>query len=153
MKTIKLTQNQVALVSDEDYEHLNQWRWYAMKVGDVFYAVRSKRESGKRKTIYMHKIICPGKEIDHKNGDTLNNTRENLRSCTHSQNLQNRRKYGSSSQYKGVSWDKKAKKWAARIMINQKYIHLGYFTNEEKAAKAYDTAAREIFGDFARLNF
>jgi len=154
MKTIKLTQNQVALVSDEDYDFLNQWKWYAKKSGaNSFIAMRGEKESGKRKTICMHRVICPGEVIDHKDGNSLNNTRENLRSCTSNQSHQNRQRTKGSSQYRGVSWSKKNRKWIGRVKNDRRSIYLGSFADEEQAARAYDKTAREVYGEFARLNF
>lgn len=102
----------------------------------------------------MHKIIMPGSEIDHKNGDGLDNRKENLRVCSRSQNLFNRRKHSkSSSSYKGVSWNPLHKKWHSRIMKNKKQINLGYFDKEIDAAIAYDESAKKLFGEFCHTNF
>lgn len=94
-------------------------------------------------------------EVDHANGDRLDNRYCNLRICTRTQNQQNRgqprlRKCVPSSRYKGV---RRSGKWAAQIGENQKKRHLGLFETEQEAASAYDRAARQIFGPFARLNF
>jgi len=104
----------------------------------------------------MHRAILnapPRMDVDHINGNGLNNTRENLRLCTRSQNMMNQRLKGGTSRFRGVSWLKGGAKWHAQVRANGKRLHLGLFTDETEAAMAYDAAARELFGDFARLNF
>ena len=103
----------------------------------------------------LHQLIYNSEAaVDHINGDTLDNRKANLRAATRSQNQMNKRKYGNfSSNFKGVSWNKRTKKWVAYIKLNRKKTHLGYFRDEMKAAQAYDTAARELFKEYARLNF
>ena len=99
MKHIPLTQGKVAIVDDKDYEYLNQWKWYAHKKGNTYYARRSinYKLNGKKKTrtIQMHNIVLSktdvSKEIDHKNHNGLDNRLSNLRICTHAQNLANQR--------------------------------------------------------------
>ncbi len=155
MKKIKLTQGKYALVDDCDFEWLNKWKWF---YGNGGYAARnSPTVNGKRKAIYMHRVIMKtpeGEETDHKDMNGINNQRGNLRTCTKSQNCMNRRRYKNSiSKYKGVSWKKETGRWGASIKFNQKQLHIGYFTCEEKAGKAYDKLAKELFGEFAYLNF
>ena len=102
-------------------------------------------------SLILRQII---KEQVFKDGDGLNNQKANLRICTRSQNKMNGKSYkNSSSKYKGIWWVKKNKKWRVRIRLNNKTIHLGYFKDETEAAKAYDSKAKELFGEFARLNF
>lgn len=92
--------------------------------------------------------------VDHINGDTLDNRRSNLRLCTVSGNNHNRMKSkNNTSGYKGVSWLKQNQKWRAYIKVNSKDKHLGCYLDKEDAARAYDKAAKEYFGEFARLNF
>jgi len=94
-------------------------------------------------------LVC-----DHVNHDGLNNRKKNLRNCTLTQNNANSRpSKNSSSKYKGVSWNKSRRKWAAFIKKNGAQLHLGYFYDETSAAHAYDRAARKYHAEFANLNF
>jgi len=158
MKEIQLTQGQVALVDDEDYEWLNSFKWYAHKIGNTFYAARHIRVNGKQKHQHMHQLIMGDNPlklmIDHRDGNGLNNQRSNLRFCTHQENQMNQRpRKNSSSVYKGVCWFKRDHKWMAQIRIYGKLIYLGCFDHEEDAAKAYDEVVIKHFGEFAVLNF
>lgn len=156
-KEIPLTQGKVALVDDEDHEWLSQWRWqYNKRAG---YAQRSEMyRDGTGTSFSMHAVIMntpKGMHTDHIDGNRLNNQRSNLRVCTCAQNLHNSKKTNKSchSQYKGVTWRIQDNKWWARITFNCKSISIGLFKTELDAARAYDRAAREYFGEFARLNF
>lgn len=159
-KQIPLTQGQVAIVDDEDFERVNQFKWHANwnKSTKSYYAYGKQRLGiGKRTTMLMHRFILganKGEKTDHWDHDTLNNTRNNLRICTQSQNNGNlRKRTGCSSKYKGVYFCKKEHAWNARIRFDGPQIHLGYFRNEENAARAYDVAAIAKWGEFAMLNF
>ncbi len=156
MKTVPLTQDKVALVDDEDFLRVSQYKWYAIKMSHLFYAHTNVRKAdGKTTILSMHVLLLPdAKRVDHQDGNGLNNQRHNLRSATHSQNMANRRKHknGTSSLFKGVHWHKAAKKFTAQICVNHKRHHLGLFTSETDAAMAYDVAALHHFGAFARLN-
>lgn len=146
------------LVDDEDYKYLNKFKWRITGAG---YARReSSRTLGKQKCVLMHREILGilnslelGDHIDH---DKLNNQRKNLRTCNHNENARNRVGRGKSK-YLGVSCyehnSKLTNKYKAGIYINKKTKHLGYFKTPELAAKAYDKAAKEYFGEFANLNF
>jgi hypothetical protein len=147
----------VALVDEEDFERVNQYKWYANKVGLNWYAVRVAEDNS---SILLHRFILGlesgDSEVDHINGDGLDCRKANLRLCTHSQNMANREKPKTvrpTSQYKGVYYKVSERKWVAQIMINYKHKYLGSFKNEEDAARAYDTAAVEAWGEFARINF
>ncbi len=157
MKEIQLNHKKVALVDDEDYEYLNQWKWFAKKCKCTWYPIRMLLlNNGKRKAFPMHKeIMSPpkGMETDHKDHNGLNCQKDNMRNCTRQQNTQNQRKQPNrSSKYKGVCWHKFHNKWSCRITLNGKTKHLGYFKFEIKAALAYNKAAKGLFGEFACLN-
>ena len=143
----------VALVDDEDFERLNQYKWAVLKKKHTFYALRCISVDGKQSMRYMHCEILKGKGIDHKDHNGLNNQKNNLRFCTQRENNMNRSKReNTSSVYKGVSFFKESRKWRAQIMINGKVIHIGLFASEVDAAKAYNIKAIELFGEFANLN-
>lgn len=152
MKHIPLTQGKFAVVDDADYEWLNQWKWYALKSRNTYYACR---RIGSKK-IYLHRIIMdtpPGMEADHRDHNGLNCVRTNMRNCTHAENLRNQLSgKGGTSKYKGVYWHWAARKWMARICHNGRLIYLGYYESEEAAARAYNKKAEELFGEFACLN-
>ena len=159
MKKIALTQNKFALVDDDNYDWLNRRRWYAHHgQGDVFYAIRhTPRINGKRETVWMHRLIlglvARDEQVDHRDRNGINNQRANLRICTRSQNNQNgRKRKGSHSQYKGVYWHRRNRRWCAQIGINGRIIYLGSFHSEREAALAYNEAALKCFREFARPN-
>jgi hypothetical protein len=156
MKKIPLTKGKLAIVDDEDYEYLNVNKWYCSTTG---YATRATRRdhNHKQKRIMMHREIIKAPvdvQVDHIDGNRLNNTKENLRLVTRQQNQMNRRKLktNSSSKYKGVTFYSKVNLWVATIYFKNKRIHLGYYKTELDAAKAYNNAAKEVHGEYARLN-
>lgn len=163
MPEIQLTQGRVAVVDADDFALLSQFKW-RLHVGR--YAARSC----KGKVVLMHRVILSlsdEREGDHINGDGLDNRRVNLRQVTRRQNLMNKKPYkryvnrrsGTPwSQFKGVSWGgslgHETKPWRARIHVGPgKERQLGRFATELQAARVYDKAAREHYGEFARLNF
>jgi hypothetical protein len=154
MKEIPLTRGQFALVDDEDFEYLNQWKWITTDNG---YARRTEYKNGTQKPVNMHVLIASpslGMLVDHINGNKLDNRRENLRICTNTENRRNISKYkNNTSGYKGVTWHKQHRKWYAQIVPLRKNIFLGLFSDAKEAARAYDAAAKKYFGQFARLNF
>lgn len=157
MKRIPLTQGKYALVDDEDFEWLNQFKWAAHKDRGIFYAVsRSSRKDGEQKTIRMHRLILgllykDGNISDHRNGNGIDNQRHNLRKCTVAQNAANKTKTGNNK-YRGVSLHKRSGKWYASITVNGKRKHLGSFGKETDAAKAYNKASLKYHGEYGRPN-
>lgn len=158
MKEIKLTRGFVALVDDEEFEYLNQFKWHAHKCGsNKIYAKRMIRVKGIKGslTVLMHRDIMEVVDqdniiLDHKDGNGLNNQKANLRIATPTQNRMNSRPHGKIK-YKGVYLNKG--KYMARIRLgNKPLIYLGRFSTPEDAARAYDKAAAELFGEFAHLN-
>ena len=145
MKTIKLLHGQECMVDDEDFETYSGLKWSMSNSG---YAQNNKR--------YMHRMITSapkGMQVDHINGNKLDNQKENLRVCTRSQNTANRKKQpNNTSGYKGVVWDTYTNRWCARIQINSKHINLGRFDYPKDAALIYDDAAEKYFGEYAITN-
>lgn len=160
MKRIELTNNEFSIVDDDDYMKINSLKWRLGKWGKGKYAVRSNG----RKELSMHRFImnpAEGFDVDHINGDGLDNRKINLRICTRSENLRNQRKKISilgkkpTSGFKGVSLcldQKRKKKWAAQITLKDKVFFLGRFETEREAAIAYNQKASLLFGEFARPN-
>ena len=152
MKILKLTRGKQTILDDQDYAWVKKFKWYAYKSKNNYYAWRL---SG----VQLHREILglknkDGKIVDHKNGNGLDNRRENLRVCTVAENCRNARTHTKlkSNKFKGVSWSPGHKKWVTKIIINYKQKHLGYFDNEELAAEAYNKAAINYFGKFAKIN-
>lgn len=150
MKEIPLTRGQYAIVDDADYEALSQHRWHAIKPAGTYYATR--RNGAKH--VYMHRAVLETTgPVDHINGNGLDNRRDNLRPATTAQNQWNTEKQANNtSGYKGVTYDKRARKWKAYIGVNGKRLHLGYFSTAEEAAIAYNDAASVAHGEFAYRN-
>lgn len=164
MKEIKLTQGKVALVDDEDFEYLDQWNWFAHKAKYTWYARRnycSGPDKTRRTTKPLHREIFEYRgielgdlEIDHINGNGLDNRKSNLRAAKHQENNRNSRKKPNrvyhGHAYKGITFARGH--WGAKISTGNRNIHLGYYSTPEEAAKAYDEAAKRYFGEFARTN-
>lgn len=156
-KEIALTRGMFAIVDDSDYEWLMQWKWYAIKPRKTWYAARKQTQGPRvQNMIYMHRVILnapSGKMVDHCDGNGLNNARSNIRLCSNAENHYNQFPVsGKSSKYKGVCWNKRRGKWNAVITANGIARHLGVFEQEADAAVAYNKAALELHGEFARLN-
>lgn len=154
--TVPLSQGLVAVVDDEDYERvIRAGKWSAARGRSTFYARRKARQAnGQRTSLRLHNFLTGWPLVDHINGDGLDNRRANLREATNAQNMRNKGLYrNNSSGFKGVSWQKECRKWQAGIRLDGTRRHLGLFLVAEDAAAAYDEAARELHGEFARLNF
>lgn len=141
-------------VDDSDYDFLVQWRWH---LHSGRYAARSIGERKSRRALFLHQVIANppvGCDVDHINGNKLDNQKSNLRIATRRQNMQNRPKYkhNATSQFKGVSFNRSRCVWYASIRVNGKAIWLGSHQTETAAALAYNHAARQYFGEYASLN-
>lgn len=162
MKKLELTKGKVALVDDEDFYWLSQFNWFAIQIGETWYAKRSKKKGILRNAvsyeIYLHRVVMQlhdkTKVVDHMNHNGLDCQKSNLRICSKTENdWHSRGLLNSSSIYKGVSWSKNKDKWQVSLKCEKEKIFIGYFDNEIEAAKAYDTIAAKYFGEFAHLNF
>lgn len=137
------------MVDDKDYARLSKYTWRLEENG---YA----RTKAYGRQLLMHRMIlglCVGDGIktDHKDTNKLNNQKNNLRVCTTRQNNRNSKSKGGISKYKGVSLTKHGT-WKSGIKKNYEYVYLGCFQTELEAAIAYNEAAKELFGEFAKLN-
>lgn len=151
---VPLTQGYEAVIDVADVPLVEGWNWYAQVRPHTIYAKRIDGAGQSRFTVHLHRVVMESPdelEVDHRDGNGLNNRRGNLRLATRSQNNQNRNTgVNNTSGYKGVTWHKAKGKWNARIKINGKRRNLGYFSNPESAAAAYAAASSELHGEFGR---
>ncbi len=155
---MKLTQGLETIFDLPDLMLVAPHRWCAHKNHrNIYPATNISLPGGKRRLIYMHKLLISGGRavhIDHANLNGLDNRRENLRLCSQNENLRNRRlNTKSKSGFKGVSWHSGCRKYEANIRINGRQTRIGYFSDPIEAAHAYDDAARIHYGEFASINF
>lgn len=153
-----------AIVDEEDFAWLSEFRWHGVRHGNCTYARAIAYPFGSRGgqySIFMHQLIMrvKGSDIDHVNGDGLDNRKCNLRLCSKRQNQQNRKKVRGVSRFKGVCPHYYRYKghclhrgWRATIKIDGRQVSLGVYPTEELAAQAYNEAAQKAFGEFASLN-
>jgi len=160
MKKIELTQSKYAFVSDEDYDRLSEFSWFIdSRNGYACRNITVSYRPAKQRKVFMHReVLClpiiteKNRYVDHIDGNRLNNQRNNLRVATTKDNAGNRFNSTNSSGYKGVTWNKRSKKWNAQIKKDGKSINLGYFVEILNAATIYNNAAKEYYGEFAYLN-
>lgn len=149
-KEIPLSRGYVALVDDSLFDELSKFKWHY----NNGYAARTTRSNGVAKVLKMHRFIMnlqpdDGMDVDHVNGNSLDNRIANLRICTHAENMRNQKAYkNAKSGFKGV-YRYKNRTWTAQIQINGKKKNLGYFETPEKAHAAYVAAAKELHGQYA----
>jgi hypothetical protein len=152
--------SRVALIDDADFNFVNEYKWRiwerqhpGLRTNGP-YARTSIWRGGRATTIFMHTLITGWPRTDHINHNGLDNCRSNLRPATNAQNGYNRRpSLSAKSPYRGVGWNREARKWQAAIWLHGTCRYLGLFSSPESAARAYDAAARQNWGDYAYLNF
>lgn len=149
MKKIKI-KDKIVLVDDDDYEKVSIHRWYVSYNKDNNFYIKSTR----KKSFFIHRFIMglekgDKRVVDHKNHNTLDNRKKNLRICTVAENSRNRKiQKNNTSGFNGVSYFKNLKLWTVKIRLNKKYMHLGYFKTSQEASKVYNKKAKELFGEF-----
>lgn len=156
MRKIPLTRGFEAMVDDEDFDSLNAFCWVYLPDRNTSYGMRRIVRNGKKSTLSMHRHILkePNGIVDHIDGNGLNNQRSNLRVVNAKQNQWNSRKHkdNCSSPYKGVSWNKHAKKWKASFGPSANRFCLGYCVDPKEAALLYNVAASFAYREYAKLN-
>lgn len=153
MTEFPLPNGQFTLIDDDIYQQIKKYKW---RISERGYVSRNEMKAGrKQKTIYLHKLVCPSTyKTDHRNGNKLDNQRNNLRACTQAQNIQGKSiQKNNRSGFKGVYAHSKNGTWIAQINPQGKAVYLGTFHKPLHAAMAYDIAARDLYGEFAKLNF
>jgi len=157
MIKILLSKGFIASLDEEDLCKIDKYRWHLHKSSNTNYAAAgSITPEGKKVTLMLHRLIMNAPDnldVDHIDGNGLNNTKTNLRLATRSQNNMNRVGKSKTSPYKGVCWDKSKQRYMAQIAINNSNKYIGRFTTAIEAALAYDKKAIELHGEFAKLNF
>lgn len=157
---VPLSAGFVAIVDAADFDRVMHHRWFALRIrGGLVYGARTVgARPGKRRSLLMHRFIlgCDGSplKVDHRNGDGLDNRRDNLRPATPLQNNCNRGpQKNNSTGFKGVRPTRDKRRFGAVIKVGPQHVHLGEFRTAKDAALAYDAAALAHFGAFAWLNF
>ena len=157
MREVPISGGFVALVDDADYSLVSRFKWYVNPRRRTNYALRFMRkktgDATSKRGEYLHHLLIGHVQVDHRDGNGLNNQRENLRTASGTQNSANRRKmaFPTASKFKGVHLSRK--RWRSRVRLSGKFIECGTFGTEEEAARAYDAMARKVYGEFARTNF
>lgn len=155
---LRLPSGHTALIDAADLPYVSQFKWHVLKAPHTVYVQTHGSPANGRSRTYLHRLLLaaePGQQVDHRNRNGLDNRRCNLRLCTRSQNLANQQpQINNSSGYRGVSLhdNNGTNPWRARLCVEGKAYHLGYFADAWEAAQAYNAAARDIWGEFALLN-
>lgn len=160
MRVLENNKNLNVLVDDEDYQLFSKFKWTIIYKREIPYVIRGQwiSETKSTKIIYLHRLLVNAKNndiVDHINGNTLDNTRANLRICSSVDNSRNQKlNKKNKTGYKGVFYNKrlKSKPYSVHIGFNNKTIFCGYYSTKEEAASAYNDVAIKFFGEFARLN-
>lgn len=154
MKEINLTNGGIALVDDEDFVKLSSYKWHRHDERTLQYARVALYGSGKQQILLMHRVVMnapAGVDVDHRDGNGLNNQKNNLRLCTDQQNSMNLKLFRTStSGHKGVSWSKQSKKWESYIWFRRKKIRLGEYKEKADAITARENAEKELYGNWSR---
>lgn len=157
VKLIALSENKFAIIDEDDYLLVKDFKWYLDKTSAGYRARGRQKKAPRCSPVLMHRLIMDatkGMTIDHRNGNGLDNRRENLRLCTVGQNNMNRRRLQNSntSGHRGVHWDKSRGRWIADISVNNKVVHLGRFEKLEDATLAYKCASIQHYGEFSPMD-
>lgn len=156
MKTLALSNGYTTTLDDDDYEAVSKYKWGVCKKDGLVYAQRSIQRGGISTKLLMHREIMKapvGLLVDHRNGNSLDNVKGNLRLCDAAQNIWNsKKKRNGRYRFKGSIYIASRDKWRANLTYRGKELHLGYYDTEEEAGIAYNVAAQLYFGEFARLN-
>ena len=151
---VPLTKGYEAVIDAADAQFVGGWNWFAKVKSRTVYVRRNDFSSGRQITVLLHRVLMDaqdGQDIDHRDGNGLNNQRINLRIATKSQNMHNQRlRSDNVSGFKGVYWNKAERKWAAAIKLHGKQRHLGCFQTPELASAAREAASTELHGEFGR---
>lgn len=153
MKKIQLTKGVFTKVDDDDYVWAKEVKWYASGRSPNFYAVNNNlRSNGLNRILHREIMRCPkNMVVDHINGDTLDNRKNNLRICLHKENCKNQKiRKNNTSGIKGVYFSTEKRKWYSKIMLEYKTIHLGYFLTKQQALKERVKKEKEYFKEFYR---
>lgn len=156
MELVILSKGFKTIIDKEDYKFVNSFKWYACQKDNRYYASRTvrygNRKDNKKHHLFLHRILLNAPEgifVDHINGNSLDNRKNNLRLCSNKENSRNRK---IKNKYKGIKKNLNCKTWSARITVDQIELYLGCFKNDIDAAMAYNEAAIKYFGKFAKLN-